>query len=114
MRGLSFRRKGKGRIMNTKLQILEGGDYVTHRKLSRQALKGVDRKKQRNVMQMIDGSEFVTITRVFFGWSVRTPSGETHVSAIDLPELQTKRLDEFVNGRSVAGLIVDRAKCAVA
>jgi hypothetical protein len=100
--------------MNTKLQILEGGDYVTHRKLSRQALKGVDRKKQRNVMQMIDGSEFVTITRVFFGWDVADRRGSTFVSVLDFPSLQGKGLDEFVDGRSVAGTIVDRTKCVVA
>jgi hypothetical protein len=67
-------------------------------------------KKQRNEMQLIDGSEFVTVRRVFFGWDVRTPSGETHVSALDFPALQCKGLDEFVDGRLVAGAIVDRAR----
>lgn len=71
-------------------------------------------KKQRNVIQLIDGENFVTVTRVFFGWDVADRQGSTFVSTTDFPSLQSKGLDEFVGGRSVAGVIVDRAKCVTA
>jgi hypothetical protein len=63
-------------------------------------------------IQMIDGETYVTVTRVYFGWDVADRRGNTFVSAADLPTLQSRGLDEFVDGRSVAGAIVDRAKCA--
>jgi hypothetical protein len=65
-------------------------------------------------LQMHDGETYVTVTRVYFGWDVADRRGRTFVSALDFPALQSKGLDEFVDGRSVAGAIVDRAKCATA
>ncbi len=63
----------------------------------------------RTSIQMIDGATFVTITRVYFGWDVADVRGNTFVPVADLPAFQSKGLDEFVDGRSVAGAIVDRA-----
>lgn len=69
--------------------------------------------KKRNVIQLIDGSEFVTITRVCLGWDVADRRGNTFVSALDFPNLQGRGLDEIVDGRAVAGVLVDRVKMCV-
>lgn len=63
-------------------------------------------------LNLVEGSEVVTITCVTFGWDVADRWGSTFVSVLDFPALQGKGLDEFVNGRAVAGAIVDRARHA--
>jgi hypothetical protein len=66
----------------------------------------------RTKLQIVQGSEYIVVTRVLFGWDVVDRRGNTFVSALDFPALQSKGLDEFVDGRSVAGVIVDRALAA--
>lgn len=63
-------------------------------------------------LNLVEGSEIVTITRVSMGWDVADRRGSTFVSVLDFPALQGKGLDEFVDGHAVAGAIVDRARYA--
>jgi len=61
-------------------------------------------------IQMVDGEIFVTVSRVHFGWDVMTSGNVSHVPVTMLPTLQSKGLDEFVDGRSVAGMILDTSR----
>lgn len=64
-------------------------------------------------LHLVDGAEHFVVTRVFFGWDVADRRGHTFVSTEDFPSTyQTAGLGDFVDGRSVAGAIVDRAKAA--
>lgn len=61
-------------------------------------------------LQVVEGETYVTISRVCCGWDVEASGKVAHVPIFALPTLQSKGLDEFVDGRSVAGMILDTSR----